>query len=354
MGAVNARETSVVILGGGPGGYEAALVAAHLGARVTVVDRDGLGGAAVLTDCVPSKALISTADFMSEFETAADLGVHLEDDEGDEVSDCRRRARAPSTRRVLRPRRRPEPRHRGAGSRLTACACCAAWGAWSSASSGAGRARRRRGRGAPRRRRARRHRRDARGSWPRRSPTASASSRGSRSTTCTSCPSSSSSSAPASPAPSWPRPTSAWAPRSSWSPRATGCCPARTPTPPRSSRTSSASAAWRCSTARAWPPSSAPQTGVARPARGRPRGRGLARPAGRRLRAADQRASGLEEVGVAARGLGPRLGRPGLAHVGARRVCRGRLHRRAAPGVRGGDAGTHRDVRTPSATPWRR
>ncbi len=87
MGAVNARETSVVILGGGPGGYEAALVGAHLGARVTVVDRDGLGGAAVLTDCVPSKALISTADLMSQFETAADLGVHLEDNEGDEVSD---------------------------------------------------------------------------------------------------------------------------------------------------------------------------------------------------------------------------------------------------------------------------
>jgi dihydrolipoamide dehydrogenase len=77
----------VVILGGGPGGYEAALVAAHLGASVTVVDRDGVGGAAVLTDCVPSKTLISTADFMSQFETASDLGVHLEDHEGDEVSD---------------------------------------------------------------------------------------------------------------------------------------------------------------------------------------------------------------------------------------------------------------------------
>jgi NAD(P)H dehydrogenase (quinone) len=84
---VNPRSASVVILGGGPGGYEAALVAAHLGAAVTVVDRDGLGGAAVLTDCVPSKTLISTADFMSHFETASDLGVHLEDHEGDEVSD---------------------------------------------------------------------------------------------------------------------------------------------------------------------------------------------------------------------------------------------------------------------------
>ena len=88
MGRVNARTSRVVILGGGPGGYEAALVAAHLGGEVTIVDRDGLGGAAVLTDCVPSKTLISTADYMSEFETAAHLGVHLEDGEGDAVSDA--------------------------------------------------------------------------------------------------------------------------------------------------------------------------------------------------------------------------------------------------------------------------
>jgi len=53
--------TAVVIMGGGPGGYEAALVAAQLGAEVTVIDRDGLGGSAVLTDCVPSKTLVSAA-----------------------------------------------------------------------------------------------------------------------------------------------------------------------------------------------------------------------------------------------------------------------------------------------------
>ena len=88
MGDVNARSTSVVILGGGPGGYEAALVAAQLGATVTLVERDGLGGAAVLTDCVPSKALISTADYLSEFATAHDLGVQLTDHEGDEVTNA--------------------------------------------------------------------------------------------------------------------------------------------------------------------------------------------------------------------------------------------------------------------------
>ena len=80
------RETSVVIVGGGPAGYEAALVAAQLGASVTIVEQDGLGGAAVLTDCVPSKALIATADHMSDLGAAERLGVSLHDREGDQVS----------------------------------------------------------------------------------------------------------------------------------------------------------------------------------------------------------------------------------------------------------------------------
>src|SRR3569833_1778037 len=75
MGPVGGSAQRVVVVGGGPGGYESALVAAQLGAEVTVVDRDGLGGAAVLTDCVPSKTLSSTSDFMSRFFAAAGLGV---------------------------------------------------------------------------------------------------------------------------------------------------------------------------------------------------------------------------------------------------------------------------------------
>ncbi len=68
----------VVVVGGGPGGYEAALVAAQLEARVTVVDTDGLGGSAVLTDCVPSKTLIATAELMADMEEAEELGIRFQ------------------------------------------------------------------------------------------------------------------------------------------------------------------------------------------------------------------------------------------------------------------------------------
>lgn len=70
--------TSVVIVGGGPGGYEAALVARQLGADVTLVDRDGPGGSAVLTDAVPSKTLIATANVITSTAASASLGVLID------------------------------------------------------------------------------------------------------------------------------------------------------------------------------------------------------------------------------------------------------------------------------------
>jgi NAD(P)H dehydrogenase (quinone) len=69
----------VAILGGGPGGYEAALVASQLGAEITVIDEDGLGGACVLTDCVPSKTLIESSSTMTSLGRAASLGLQLAD-----------------------------------------------------------------------------------------------------------------------------------------------------------------------------------------------------------------------------------------------------------------------------------
>jgi dihydrolipoamide dehydrogenase len=66
----------VAIIGAGPGGYEAALVGRQLGAEVTLVHR-GVGGSAVLTDCVPSKALVATAGAVTEVTDSAVVGVRI-------------------------------------------------------------------------------------------------------------------------------------------------------------------------------------------------------------------------------------------------------------------------------------
>ncbi|MGH8890882.1 MAG: FAD-dependent oxidoreductase, partial [Acidothermaceae bacterium] len=70
--------TRIAIVGGGPGGYEAALVAAQLGADVTLIERSGVGGACVLTDCVPSKTLIATSEAMTSLALSPRLGVRFD------------------------------------------------------------------------------------------------------------------------------------------------------------------------------------------------------------------------------------------------------------------------------------
>jgi dihydrolipoamide dehydrogenase len=64
-----------VIIGGGPAGTQAATTAARLGADVTLIERDIVGGAAHLWDCVPSKAMIATAGALSDVEGASAMGL---------------------------------------------------------------------------------------------------------------------------------------------------------------------------------------------------------------------------------------------------------------------------------------
>lgn len=71
------RKQRIAIIGGGPGGYEAALAGAQQGAEVTLIERVGVGGAAVLTDVVPSKSLIATAEASNSIREASDLGVQF-------------------------------------------------------------------------------------------------------------------------------------------------------------------------------------------------------------------------------------------------------------------------------------
>ena len=72
--------TRIVIIGGGPAGYEAALVAAgydRANTQVTVVDSDGIGGACVLFDCVPSKTFIASTGVRTELRRAEGLGFDI-------------------------------------------------------------------------------------------------------------------------------------------------------------------------------------------------------------------------------------------------------------------------------------
>ncbi|HEY9265818.1 MAG TPA: NAD(P)H-quinone dehydrogenase [Mycobacterium sp.] len=72
--------TRIVIIGGGPAGYEAALVAAARGrdvTQVTIVDSDGIGGACVLYDCVPSKTFIASSGVRTELRRAKGLGFDI-------------------------------------------------------------------------------------------------------------------------------------------------------------------------------------------------------------------------------------------------------------------------------------
>jgi dihydrolipoamide dehydrogenase len=60
----------MVIIGGGPGGCEAARAARQLGADVVLIESSGIGGNAVLTDVIPSKSLIAAAEAAQQIELA--------------------------------------------------------------------------------------------------------------------------------------------------------------------------------------------------------------------------------------------------------------------------------------------
>ncbi|MEY3266470.1 MAG: hypothetical protein RJA15_916, partial [Actinomycetota bacterium] len=68
-------EKKLVIIGGGPAGHAAATSAARLGAEVVLIERDIIGGAAHLLDCVPSKTMISTGAAMKFTDNLSGMGL---------------------------------------------------------------------------------------------------------------------------------------------------------------------------------------------------------------------------------------------------------------------------------------
>ena len=67
---------NVIVIGGGPGGYVAAIRAAQLGARVTVIEKQHLGGTCLNVGCIPTKCLLHSADLINGLrEQGAEIGV---------------------------------------------------------------------------------------------------------------------------------------------------------------------------------------------------------------------------------------------------------------------------------------
>ncbi len=68
----------VIVIGSGPGGYVAAIRAAQLGLKTAVVERDKVGGRCLNYACIPAKAVLRTADILSEIDEAGDFGIAVD------------------------------------------------------------------------------------------------------------------------------------------------------------------------------------------------------------------------------------------------------------------------------------
>jgi len=65
----------VTVIGAGPGGYQAAIMAAKLGADVTIVEKDSPGGTCLNRGCIPTKVLLATSDALETIHQARDFGI---------------------------------------------------------------------------------------------------------------------------------------------------------------------------------------------------------------------------------------------------------------------------------------
>lgn len=68
----------VAVIGGGPGGYVAALKAAMLGAEVTVIEKNKLGGTCLNVGCIPTKSLLASSDVLRTVQEAKSFGINVE------------------------------------------------------------------------------------------------------------------------------------------------------------------------------------------------------------------------------------------------------------------------------------
>src|SRR5580658_7051798 len=86
-----------IVIGSGPGGYVAAIRAAQLGRRTAVVERDQLGGRCLNYACIPAKAVLRSADLLSEIRDSEEFGLKVSGVEVDYDAIQARRAKVVHT-----------------------------------------------------------------------------------------------------------------------------------------------------------------------------------------------------------------------------------------------------------------
>src|SRR5271154_4873826 len=86
-----------IVIGSGPGGYVAAIRAAQLGMKTAVIERDRLGGRCLNYACIPAKAVLRSADLLSEVREADEYGVKVSGVEVDYGAIQARREKVVST-----------------------------------------------------------------------------------------------------------------------------------------------------------------------------------------------------------------------------------------------------------------
>jgi dihydrolipoamide dehydrogenase len=86
-----------IVIGSGPGGYVAAIRAAQLGMKTAVIEKDTVGGRCLNYACIPAKAVLRTADILTEIEEAGDFGLAVDGEQVDFGKVMERRARVIKT-----------------------------------------------------------------------------------------------------------------------------------------------------------------------------------------------------------------------------------------------------------------
>ena len=72
-----AESFDCIVIGSGPGGYVTAIRAAQLGMKTAVVEKDTVGGRCLNYACIPAKAVLRTADILTEVDEAAEFGIDV-------------------------------------------------------------------------------------------------------------------------------------------------------------------------------------------------------------------------------------------------------------------------------------